>query len=608
MKRLIPLALLLLSVAGMMLLSSIVQGEYLGQRRKTDKVSTLIYALDSVGMVVRPESVHVSIYPNGTKSNTNPLWIPEYFARTAAFNLTSSSWIDSSKNVSETEPTFMFRDSVGDLIVADSNLAGLFSGLYSGVVKCYYHTATTKPTLFSFSFDLVDSSVNAERVRTTRSLPAVAPAALGGLPTAGTSQYQLALASGGLVDVNTKTGFTASPTAGSITSSSFAAGAIDAAAIATGAIGADELAAGAITSSEAPNLDASVLAVKTQTDKFAFTVTNKVDANVYTWNGTAVSTPAVAGQPVVTLGATQAAYTPATVAQIGTAGANLTALGDTRIANLNATVSSRSILTAADVWDLTSSGHTTAGTMGGKLHGDSINVAAVKLQTDKLTFTVANKIDANVYTWNGTAVATPATAGVPDVNMKNIANATVSTSTAQLGVNAVNVGGVVPGSATIGTVTTAVNLTNAPTVGSFTAAMIASITAAVPTIANIVAGILVTPANKLTTASGGYVTTGTNLDKSDYSLAGGGLTLDSTQTAKLNSIYGAVVDSTGFLSMLAAYFGAGHDWTQTLYPADGSPYKDSVVIRNAVSVRKGKIIFIHTNDPTVVDQITFQRF
>lgn len=38
----------------------------------------------------------------------------------------------------------------------------------------------------------------------------------------------------------------------------------------------------------------------------------------------------------------------------------------------------------------------------------------------------------------GTAVSTPATAGILDVNLKNIANAAVSASTAQLGVNVVN--------------------------------------------------------------------------------------------------------------------------------------------------------------------------
>lgn len=41
----------------------------------------------------------------------------------------------------------------------------------------------------------------------------------------------------------------------------------------------------------------------------------------------------------------------------------------------------------------------------------------------------------------GTAVSTPATAGVLDVNLKNIANAAVSTTTAQLGVNVVQLSG-----------------------------------------------------------------------------------------------------------------------------------------------------------------------
>jgi hypothetical protein len=57
----------------------------------------------------------------------------------------------------------------------------------------------------------------------------------------------------------------------------------------------------------------------------------------------------------------------------------------------------------------------------------------------------------------GTAISTPATAGILDVNLKNIANAAVSTSTAQLGVNAVQIGAAVPGSATIGTVTAVTN-------------------------------------------------------------------------------------------------------------------------------------------------------
>ena len=46
------------------------------------------------------------------------------------------------------------------------------------------------------------------------------------------------------------------------------------------------------------------------------------------------------------------------------------------------------------------------------------NVAAIKVQSDKMIFTVTGKQDVNVYTWNGTAVATPATAGYPAVTNK----------------------------------------------------------------------------------------------------------------------------------------------------------------------------------------------
>ena len=83
----------------------------------------------------------------------------------------------------------------------------------------------------------------------------------------------------------------------------------------------------------------------------------------------------------------------------------------------------------------------------------------------------------------GTAISTPATAGILDVNLKNIANSVVSTTTAQLGVNAVQIGAAVPASATIGTVTTvttATNLTNAATAGDFTATMKTSLNAATP--------------------------------------------------------------------------------------------------------------------------------
>ncbi len=66
--------------------------------------------------------------------------------------------------------------------------------------------------------------------------------------------------------------------------------------------------------------------------------------------------------------------------------------------------------------------------------------------TDREFFVVgydptAANLPANVLAWNSTSVAAPATAGIPDVNVKNIANAAVSTTVAQIGVNAVAIAG-----------------------------------------------------------------------------------------------------------------------------------------------------------------------
>lgn len=77
---------------------------------------------------------------------------------------------------------------------------------------------------------------------------------------------------------------------------------------------------------------------------------------------------------------------------------------------------------AGDPWGTALPGAYSSGTAG-YLVGTYVNasISAVKAKTDSLTFTVANKIDANVYTWNGTAVTTPNTAGTPIVDVGRIA-------------------------------------------------------------------------------------------------------------------------------------------------------------------------------------------
>ncbi len=80
-----------------------------------------------------------------------------------------------------------------------------------------------------------------------------------------------------------------------------------------------------------------------------------------------------------------------------------------------------------------------------------VKTSTVGAKTTVLTLypVEAGDIGVDVTAWNGTAVATPGTAGIPEVNIKNIANAAVSTSTAQLGVNAVQAGGTAWGSGAV---------------------------------------------------------------------------------------------------------------------------------------------------------------
>lgn len=83
---------------------------------------------------------------------------------------------------------------------------------------------------------------------------------------------------------------------------------------------------------------------------------------------------------------------------------------------------------------------------------------------------------ANVTAWNGTIVATPATAGIPDVNVKNIDNDAASASGTVTFPNATLASTT---NITAGTIATVTNLTNAPTNGDLTATMKTSVNAEV---------------------------------------------------------------------------------------------------------------------------------
>lgn len=99
----------------------------------------------------------------------------------------------------------------------------------------------------------------------------------------------------------------------------------------------------------------------------------------------------------------------------------------------------------------------------------------------------------NVGAWLNTTVATPATAGVPDVNIKNMNNVAATAITTIKAVQGLTTAD------TITTCTTATNLTNAPTAGDFTAAMKTSLNNATP-VATLSGDLTATMKTSVTTA------------------------------------------------------------------------------------------------------------
>jgi hypothetical protein len=183
---------------------------------------------------------------------------------------------------------------------------------------------------------------------------------------------------------------------GTITAAKIATDAITADKIAADAIGASELAAGAVSEIQSGLATASALA----------TVAGYIDTEIATLQTTVDRIEA---------------DTQDLQAQVGVDGAGLTAIGDTRLANLDAAVSTRSTVTTAQVnaevdTALADVGLTT--TVTGRIDAavstraaaadlttvDTV-VDAIKAKTDSLTFTEAGHVDANVQRINDVELA-----------------------------------------------------------------------------------------------------------------------------------------------------------------------------------------------------------
>lgn len=119
--------------------------------------------------------------------------------------------------------------------------------------------------------------------------------------------------------------------------------------------------AGASVSADVAAAKADTAAIKTQTDKMAFTVANQIDSNVIDWKG--ATAPAMTGDAFARLGAPAGASVSADVAAVKSDTA-------TSLSNESA--------------------------IAGYIDTE---VAAIKAKTDQLTFTVTNQIDSNVLDW-----------------------------------------------------------------------------------------------------------------------------------------------------------------------------------------------------------------
>lgn len=148
----------------------------------------------------------------------------------------------------------------------------------------------------------------------------------------------------------------------------------------------DDLATQASVNTVDDFLDTEIAAIKTQTDKLTFTVANQIDANVLDWKS--ATAPAMTGDAFARLGAPVGASISADIAAVKAQTASI----ETKVDTIDDFVDTE--------------------------------VAAIKTQTDKLTFTVANQIDANVLDWK--SATAPAMTGDAFARLGAPAGASVS--------------------------------------------------------------------------------------------------------------------------------------------------------------------------------------
>lgn len=186
------------------------------------------------------------------------------------------------------------------------------------------------------------------------------------------------------------------------------------------------------TTGGATNLDAAVSAVKTVTDKFAFTVANQVDSNVIDWKGS--TAPAMTGDAFARLGAPAGASVSADIAAAKVDTAAIKAKTDSLtftvagVADANVVDWKGSVAPANTGDAFARLGAPAGASVSADVAAVKVDTAAVKVQTDKLAFTVTNQVDANVLDWK--SATAPAMTGDAFARLGAPAGASVSADVA----------------------------------------------------------------------------------------------------------------------------------------------------------------------------------
>jgi hypothetical protein len=224
------------------------------------------------------------------------------------------------------------------------------------------------------------------------------------------------------------------------------------------------------------------------------------------------------------------------------------------------------------VWDELRADHVTSGTFGQYvladmtlISGDATAANSFEAMLDATpgdltvnAIVLTTPIAANVTTWSGTTVATPTTAGVPEVDITHIAGAAVNTSSAQLGVNVVSMAANTVTASALAT--DAVDeiweyaTSNIATAGGIGKLITDNLNATVSSRSSHSASDVWAVATRVVTAATNITSTGGTVPITAGGLVSADVTAISTDTTAANNLE-AALDGTGGVSITATFAG-----------------------------------------------------